>query len=130
MPYIPQTISAPDSCHAQAGFFARQLLGTGVVTLKEVLAGIEYSQVFAKRGLTEVVMTGVYLLALPHLMEMWQAIGPVGLKGLDLRAVQHAAWRTYFRQFAASKAPLTQVQALTQQTGCSGRVPVSAQEVD
>ena len=118
--HMLQDIHAPYSRTAQEGFFARQLLGTGVITLKEVLDGIEHNHVFEKHGITEVAATGIYLLALPQLVEMRQATGPEGLKSLDLRAVQHFAWRNYFRKFAASKAPLTQVQALTQQMGFGG----------
>ena len=85
-----------------------ELLGQRVVRLQAVLAAVEQDAALARHGLTEPMMSTMLGPGLKALL-LTRHSGPQGLQPLNLEATQRCAWGLYFRSFACSRAPITQV---------------------
>ena len=94
----------------QASISLVQLLGVRVVRLADILAAVESDEALARHGATETSTQLIYNNLLP-LVQARHRTGPVALKHPDLGAMLQKAWRSFFKDVAGSKTPVTQVQA-------------------
>ena len=93
----------------QASISLVQLLGVRVVRLADILAAVEGDEALARHGATETSTQLIYDNLLP-MVQARHRTGPVALKHQDLGAMLQKAWRSFFRDVAGSKTPVTQVQ--------------------